>query len=225
MVLAGNKHLTNDALMFWTSHLPGGLTEELKVWLKERVDEIQILWHQMGRLDRSRRMWKELSEQLNACDPTNPWARNYDRMYFDTQVIILAKSVNSGSQGKGRKASFGVVLDRFSDRPELLGPLSGVWAPDDLHVAADPVADKKELKRLIRPLLPWRDKVIAHIELDVDLPDLAWETLDMAIDGVIEIFRLYSLRLTGVKYQVAHEGPPWQEWQKAFSEPLFPRTT
>jgi hypothetical protein len=223
MVLAGNEHLTGDAIMFWTTHLPGGVTEELKLWLKERVDEIQILWHNVCRLDRSRRMWNELSEKLNVLDPTNPWARNYDGLYFDTQVMILTKIVNAGGKGKRRKASLRIALDEFRGRPELLGPLTGVWAPQDLQVAFDPEVDTQELKRLLRPLLPWRDRVVAHIELDVDLPDLAWETLDEAIDGVIEIFRRYSLRLTGVAYQVAHEGPQWQAWQQVFSEPIFPK--
>ena len=103
MVLAGADHLTQDSLTFWTTHL-GEVPDDLRVWLKERVDEIQILWPNVGRLDRSRRMWKELSEQLEARDPTNPWTRNYDGLYFDTQVMILTKTVNAGRSGQRPKS-------------------------------------------------------------------------------------------------------------------------
>jgi hypothetical protein len=205
MVLAGKEHLTQDALTFWASQLSEGVSDHLREWLSMRVEEVQVLWQNVGRLDRSRRMWKELSEQLEARDPTNPWARNYDRMYFDSQLLILTRTVLSGRRRDSRRASLALLLEEFRKWPQLLGPVA---ARDALHQAAEPDADMAELRRLLRPLLPWRDKYVAHIDLDLDgIPEPQWHQLDDAIDGVTDVFGLYSLRLTGVNYQVVHEVP------------------
>lgn len=129
MVLAGSEHLTQNALTFWASHLPGGVPDDLQAWLKDRVEETQVHCQNVG--------WLE------------------------------------------------------------------------------------ELQRLMKPLTPWRDTAVAHLEVDARLPDVAWSDLDHAIDGVIDVFRRYSLRFTGVNYQFDHEGPPWQDRQKEFMQPLF----
>jgi hypothetical protein len=221
VVLAGSEHLAQDALTFWASHLPGGVPEDLGAWLKDRVEETQVHWQNVGWLIRSQRMLKELTEQLEARDPTNPWTRRYERIYFESQLMALTRMVNSSQRKGTRRTSLTLLLDEFSRRPELLGPLSGGLTPEGLSEPADPAADRLELKRLIKPLTPWRDKAIAHLELDVRLPDLAWSQLDDAIDGVVDVFRRYSLRLTGVHYQVDHEGAPWQDWQRVFMQPLF----
>ena len=136
--------------------------------------------------------------------------------------MTLTRMVNSKRRKGARRTSLTLLLKEFGKRPELLGALpAGWWTPDELTEVADPAADISELQRLIKRLSPWRDKAVAHLELDVTLPDIAWSELDDAIDGVIDVFRRYSLRLTGVRYQIDHEGPPWQDWQKVFMQPLF----
>lgn len=52
-------------------------------------------------------------------------------------------------------------------------------------------------------------------------PDLAWEDLDRAIDAVTSIFEQYSLRLTGVAYEVRYEKVDRRNWQKVFTQPIF----
>lgn len=219
MVISGPERLTQDALMFWAR--AGGVSDDLRAWLGEQVEETQILWQQVGWLDRSRRMLIELTDQLEARDPTNAWTRQYERIYFESQLMTLTRTVHSNRRKGVRRASLTLLLDGFGRRPELLGALSGTWAPEELHEPADPAADRLKLGRLMKPLMPWRDKVVAHLELDLRLPDLAWTELDDAINGVIDVFHRYSLRLTGVRYQVDHEGPEWQKWQKVFTQPLF----
>ena len=221
MVLAGDEHLTQDALMFWGTHLPGGVDDELRSWLKARVEETQLLWQNVGWLNRSRRMLRELSEKLEARDPTNSWTRQYERIYFDSQLMNITRTVHAGRRRTPRRASLTLLLEEFSRKPELLGALVGTWAPEELQSPADPSADLEDLKRLVRPLMPWRDKAVAHLEMNRRLPDLAWSELDDAIDGVTQTFWLYSLRLTGVRHQVDHDGPPWQDWQEVFRQPLF----
>ncbi|HXN62332.1 MAG TPA: hypothetical protein VN886_17945 [Acidimicrobiales bacterium] len=227
MVLAGTDRLTHDAQMFWRSHLPAGVSPELQEWLGDRVVETQLLWQNVGWLDRSRRMLRELTEQLEARDPTNPWTRQYERIYFESQLMTLTRTVNASRRRQPRRASLTLLLREFIERPELLGALSGVWAPEELQEPADPSADLAELRRVMRPLVPWRDRAVAHLEVDHHLEggrrlaEVAWTDLDDAIDTVFDVFHRYSLRLTGVDYQIDHEGPPWTDWQKVFAQPLF----
>jgi hypothetical protein len=224
MVLAGADRLTQDSLTFWTTHL-GEVPDDLRVWLRERVEEAQVHWQNVGWLVRSQRMLQELTEQLDARDPTNAWTRQYERIYFESQVMALTRMASSSRWRGSRTTSLTLLLDEFRNRPELLGPLAaGPRTPDELLEPADPAADQIELKRLIKPIMPWRNKAIAHLEMDVPLPDLAWSQLDDAIGGVVDVFWRYSLRLTGVRYQVDHEGPPWQNWQKVFMQPHFVET-
>jgi hypothetical protein len=70
--------------------------------------------------------------------------------------------------------------------------------------------------------VPWRNTVVAHIEVVPNVEALEWSAIDAAVNGVSVIFKRYARRLTGVNYQVDHEGPEWRKWQRVFSEPLFP---
>ena len=83
MVIAGDDYLTNDAIMFWGSHSPGDISDDLKAWLNIRVPEVQELWRTVGTMDRRRGMWLELREQLESRDPTNAWTRQYDDLYIE----------------------------------------------------------------------------------------------------------------------------------------------
>jgi hypothetical protein len=92
MVLTGSEHLTQDAVNFCGEHLPDGVPEDLRAWLRDRVEETQVHWQNVGWLNRSRRMLKELTAQLEARDPTNPWTRQYERIYFESQRVCPALS-------------------------------------------------------------------------------------------------------------------------------------
>jgi hypothetical protein len=217
MVKAGTEYLTNDALMFWGSQFPGGISDDLKAWLSIRVPEVQELWRTVGTMDRRRGMWLELREQLESRDPTNAWTRQYDDLYIEAQIIALCKTVFSKRRKGRRPAALSILLNEFRQRPELLLPIVG-WRAD----AADPVADRAQLAKLLRPIVPWRDSVVAHIEVDPNVQPLEWSAIDAAVTGVSVIFKRYARRLTGVNYQIDHEGPEWRTWQRVFSEPLFP---
>jgi hypothetical protein len=208
--------------MFWAGKLPGGVPDDLRTWIKSRVEETQVHWQNVGWLSRSRGMFRELTAELEARDPTNSWTRQYERIYFESQLMTLTRMVNSKHRKGARRTSLTLLLKEFVKWPELLAALPAGWfTPDELTEAADPIADISELRRLIVRLSPWRDRAIAHLELDVSLPNVAWSELDDAIDGVVDVFRRYSLRLTGVRYQTDHDGPPWQDWQTVFMQPLF----
>ncbi len=81
----------NEAVNFWLRRL-GGVTEELRDWFGARAVEIHHLRSYIHRMNRSRRMWRQLSDQLEARDPTNPWTRNYDGLYLGSQVMAVAES-------------------------------------------------------------------------------------------------------------------------------------
>ena len=162
-----------------------------------------------------------LSEPLEAADPTNPWTRNYDSLYFDSQLVALTRLVFT-KKSRERQVSLGTVLDAFSRQPALCGELELghrqlVCGPGPV----DPIADKATIEAAVVPLMPWRDKRVSHIDRDETLPAITWEELDIAIHAVTEVFSRYSSRLTGVNYHVDFNDPGWHQWRTVFQHPLF----
>jgi len=136
--------------------MPAGVPEDLAQWLGDRVAEIQILWAHVGTMNRSRGMWKILSEALEAADPTNPWTRNYDRLYFDSQLVTLTRMVFV-KRGRQRQMPLTSVLEAFSLRPEVCGVLSPSHRiPNDRRGPVDPVGDKAAMMASVQRLMPWR---------------------------------------------------------------------
>src|SRR5580700_317030 len=88
VTIVGPEGLTEDALSFWSGQMEI-VSEDLKIWLGQTVRDLQVLWGDVARMNRSRDMWMALSEAIEAIDPTNPWVRNYDAMYFDAQLLCL----------------------------------------------------------------------------------------------------------------------------------------
>lgn len=222
MVVVGPEEMAGDATVFWQKHLAQQWTPDLGEWLRARVEEICLLWRDIGFLNRSRGMWKELSKEIEKRDPTNPWARNYDLLYLEAQVVRLGRVVHAKQNRP--TVSLRKLLTHLSERPQILVALvdDGMPpVPEELLTAADPHKDSADLKQLMRNIMAWRDKVIAHTEQTAQLPALEWVELDDAIVAVSEVFRRYALRITGMSYQIEHVGGRWQEWQSVFCQPLF----
>jgi hypothetical protein len=199
MTLADAEYMGGDAVTFWRRQLGGVLHDDLSEWLQQAAHEVQLLWSDVVALNRSRGMWREVTGWVAHRDPTNAWARNYDHLYIDGQIMRLARTVVTGR--KAEHVSLQRLLRAFAERPVLLGEidtdhivLHGIVNP------ADPAGDEKFLKDLVRKIMPWRDKRIAHTQLEARVPDLAWDEIDQVIDGVSSVFRHYSARLTGVNY-------------------------
>jgi HEPN superfamily AbiU2-like protein len=223
MVLAGPDEMAADAVVFWRKHLGHGLTPDLTDWLTARVHEVQLLWRDIRFLNRTRAMWQQLSAEIERRDPTNPWTRNYDQLYFEAQVIRLARTVHS-KKSRPEAVSLGRLLSALAEKPQFLVALEDDgWptVPPELQAGADARHDMTELRRLLGPLMAWRDRAIAHTERASDLPTLAWEELDNAIVAVNDVFHRYSRRLTGADYQIEFAGGQWENWQEVFRQPLF----
>ena len=212
--------MTQDALYFWRGQL-GEVSPDLAQWLAEQVADVQVLWGHVGTMNRSRGMWKMLSEALEAADPTNPWTRNYDRLYFDSQLVTLTRLVFK-KKSRLRQFSLASFLDEFARQPRLCAELrldgrQLVCGPGPV----DPAADKAIIEGHVRQLMPWRDKRVTHIERDESLPPITWEELDQSINAVTEVFSRYSSRLTGVNYHVDFTESRWHAWRSIFAKPLF----
>jgi len=156
-----------------------------------------------------------------AADPTNPWTRNYDSLYFDSQLVALTRLVFT-KKSRERQFSLGTVLDAFSRQPALCGELDLgrrqlVCGPGSV----DPIADRGAIEMAVVRLMPWRDKRITHIDRDETMPRITWEELGIAVDVVTEVFSRYSSRLTGVNYHVDFSDPSWHRWRTVFQRPLF----
>jgi hypothetical protein len=221
VVLSGPSDLTEHAVCFWSRQLPQGVSVELASWMSERAHELQLLWRDVSRMNRSRGMWQELTAVLEERDPTCAWTRNYDGLYFDSQLMAVTRTVHAGR--RKRAVSLDLLLDSFATKPDLLVPLrrSDVYLPE-LERRAFPGQDKRQLKLVLSQLMAWRDKAVAHSQLGEVLPPLAWSRLDQAVTAVTDVFLQYSLRLTGVRYHVDFDGPQWKTWHSIFSRPLFP---
>lgn len=95
MALAGPERLTLDAVYFWRREF-GSVSKDLEEWLGERVQELAFLWGHIVRMNQSQAMWRELTDRLEAVDPTNPWTRHYDGVYFESQVLSVTRIVRAG---------------------------------------------------------------------------------------------------------------------------------
>jgi hypothetical protein len=219
MVLADGAYMGEDAVRFWHEQLRGPVPDDLATWLRQRVAEMQVLWRDVARMNRSRTMWTELTERLEARDPKCAWTRHYDGLYADSQVMLLARTVTAAS--RPGHVCLNRVLTSIAERPEILSPITTYRHLSSVVDPAEPIADRERLKKLVRPLMPMRDRAIAHTELNVRV-SLSWNQIDEAVSGVTDVFSHYSQRLTGVNYQVDFERPPWSNWRSVFSESLFP---
>jgi hypothetical protein len=179
------------------------------------------LWSNVTALNRTRQLWKAVSGWIEQRDPANAWARNYDNIYVEAQVMRVVRTVITGR--RPGHVALKSVLRHFAQRPEVLGTIESYRNLVGIVNPGDPLGDLSHLTDVIRCLIPLRDKRIAHTDLDSDLDSpLGWEDLDRAIDGVSEVFRHYSARLTGVNYQVDNFSKPrWNTWQALFAEPLL----
>ena len=208
-----------DAVEFWSEVLDEPVSEELSSWISDRTHDLHFIWRDVRRMLRSREMWKAMSEQLELRDPTSAWTRNYDGLYFDSQLLSITRSVHARNQSG--HISLGRLLGEFAERPEMLGPVVTYRNLPEIAVAVDPLADKAHLGRQLRHLKTFRDKVVAHTERGADVPTIQWEDLDEAVDVVSEVFRRYSMRLTGINWKVEYDEPYRSAWKSIFTEPLF----
>jgi hypothetical protein len=222
-VIADEYTLARDALAFWSRHLPDGVSDDLAGWVAERTAETQILWQHLRRVTRSRGMWRSLTDVLEARDPTNPWTRHYDGVYFESQLMAVTRVVRPGPGSKASKpTALGLVVKSFGDRPELcrdMSEIAGIAVEN--RPALDPERDGRHLRTITAKLVPWRNKMVAHIDRGEKLTNLEWTELDGAIDGVVDVFARYAQRLTGVAFEMEFPEPVRSRWQAVFSEPLF----
>lgn len=91
MVIADAERMAQYALTFWRRQ-GVDVTDELEAWITERVSEVQYLWGHVIRMNPSRGMWKELTEKLEATDPTNLWTRHYDLVYVESQILSVTRA-------------------------------------------------------------------------------------------------------------------------------------
>jgi hypothetical protein len=214
MTIVNWEDAARDGVAFWTRQL-GAMTPELQSWLEERIEDVHLLWGDIQRLNRTKDMWGELTEVLEARDPTNPWTRNYDALYFEAQIMRLTR-VFSG------QISLVTILKDFERRPELCRKLTARLTPDSLREAVGPAQDRQRLGKLLAPVDYWRDKRIAHIDRERTLADVRLPDLGPMVDGVSEVFGRYASRLAGAEYGVTFpKRPPWTDWKQAFTVPIF----
>jgi hypothetical protein len=99
-----------------------------------------ILWRDIGRLNRNRDMWQELTNELEKFDPACAWTRHYDRIYFEAQLLLITRSVKA--RRDRNSASLENMLKGFEERPEMLKPLdTGIIQLPDVHRQARPSSD------------------------------------------------------------------------------------
>lgn len=209
------------AVAFWRRQLPDGVPEELQTWIVEMESDVHVLWNHVGWMSWNRELWKRLSEPIQAADPRSDWKSHYDRLYFDSQVVTLTRLVFT-KRSRPSQLSLSSLLDAFADQPTLCAPLSYTGRVLDSGFGQlDPAADKSIMQDHVRPLLVWRDKLVAHIERDARLPEIAWEELDLAIDALCDVFTRYSSRLTGSINIVDPGMIRWRDWRSVFQHPLF----
>lgn len=202
---------TSAAVALWRREL-GSVSPDLATWLQERCEDVHILWGDIRRLVRSRNMWRDLTEVLEARDPTNAWTRDYDDLYFEAQILRLTRVFRG-------QVSLLTFLKDFEGQPRLCGRLTTPGLPDDLREAIDPAADRNALGRQLAPLDAWRNKRIAHIDRERDLADVRQHELGPMVDAVAGVFGRYTWRITGMDYQLAF--PTSSRWKNVFTQPIF----
>ena len=212
--------LADGAIAFWKRHLPNGLSSVTDEWIRQEIRVLMILWRDIGRLNRNRDMWQELTLELEAVDPNCAWTRHYDRIYFEAQLLLITRSVKAR---RGRNsASLENLLKGFEERPEMLEPLdTGTIQLPDVRQQARPRSDIENLDRLMKPIMILRDKFAAHTEMDATLPDFGWNDLEACIKLITDVFKHYSQRLTGCNFQVEFDDPELKRWHSTFRAPLF----
>jgi hypothetical protein len=212
--------LGDYAVNFWNGHLPEPVSTELEAWIKHEIRVLLLLWRDVGRLNRNRDMWQELTRELEKIDPSCAWTRHYDRLYFESQLLLMTRTVKAGN--RKHTASLEKLLKGFSAHPELLGPLAtGIINLPDVSQQAKPNEDIASLDQMMKPLMILRDKAAAHTEIGARLPDLGWNEIETGIVMITEIFKQYSQRLTGNNFQVEFDHPVLKTWHSAFMKPLF----
>jgi hypothetical protein len=212
--------LADGSIAFWNRYLSDGVSSEDDQWIRREIRVLMILWRDIGRLNRNRDMWQELTNELEKVDPTCAWTRHYDRIYFEAQLLLITRSVKARS-GKS-SASLENMLKSFEERPEMLKPLdTGIIQLPDVHQQARPRSDIADLDRLMKPIMILRDKFAAHTEMDATLPDFGWSDLEACIELITKVFKHYSQRLTGCNFQVEFDDPALKKWHLTFGEPLF----
>jgi hypothetical protein len=212
--------LADGSIAFWNRYLSDGVSSEDDQWIRREIRVLMILWRDIGRLNRNRDMWQELTNELEKVDPTSAWTRHYDRIYFEAQLLLITRSVKARS-GKS-SASLENMLKSFEERPEMLKPLdTGIIQLPDVHQQARPRSDIADLDRLMKPIMILRDKFAAHTEMDATLPDFGWSDLEACIELITKVFKHYSQRLTGCNFQVEFDDPALKKWHLTFGEPLF----
>jgi hypothetical protein len=214
VTIVNPENAAMDGVAFWTRQL-GVVSPELQAWLEERIRDVHLLWGDIQKLNRSKDMWRDLTIVLEERDPTNPWTRNYDSMYFESQIMRLTR-VYSG------QISLVTILKDFERRPELCEELPARLTPDSLRGPLEPGQDRQRLGKLLAPLGNWRDKRIAHIDRERTLSDVRLPDLNDMVDGVSELFARYASRLAGANYRVIFpDEPPWSSWKQVFTVPIF----
>lgn len=212
--------LAAGAIAFWNRYLPEGMSSETDQWIRREIRVLMILWRDIGRLNRNRDMWQELTQELEKFDPTCAWTRHYDRIYFEAQLLLITRSVKA-RRGMN-SASLENMLKGFEERPEMLEPLeTGMIQLPDVHQQARPRLDIADLDRLMKPIMILRDKFAAHTEMDATVPDFGWNDLEACIELITKVFKHYSQRLTGRNFQVEYDDPALKGWHSIFREPLF----
>ena len=212
--------LADDAIAFWTRYFPGGVSPEDDRWIRREIRVLMILWRDIGRLNRNRDMWQELTNELEKFDPACAWTRHYDRIYFEAQLLLITRSVKA--RRDRNSASLENMLKGFEERPEMLKPLdTGIIQLPDVHRQARPSSDIADLDRLMKPVMILRDKFAAHTEMDATVPDFGWSELEACIELVTKVFTHYSQRLTGCNFQVEFDDPALKTWHSTFRQPLF----
>ena len=212
--------LANSAVAFWSRQLAQPISPEVDEWIRRQIRVLLILWRDIGRLNRNRDMWKELTQELEKVDPFCAWTRHYDRIYFEAQLLLITRSVKAGRSKNA--SSLENIVSGFEERPEMLRPLdTGNVQLPDVHQQADPRGDISDLDRLMKPIMILRDKFAAHTEMDAMAPDFGWDDLEACIGLITKIFTHYSQRLTGCNFQVEFDNPELKKWHSAFRKPLF----
>ena len=199
-------NLADGAIAFWNRHLSEGVSSETDQWIRRQIRILMILWRDIGRLNRNRDMWQELTQELGKFDPGSAWIRHYDRIYFEAQLLLITRSVKAR---RGRNsASLENMLRGFEERPEMLKPLdTEIIHLPDVHQQAQPRSDISDLDQLMKPIMILRDKFAAHTEMETTVPDFEWSDLEACIALITKVFKHYSQRLTGCNFQVEFDDP------------------
>ena len=133
-------------LGFWQRQLKSAVPDDIAQWLREQVADIQILWSHVGRMNRSRGMWKarEWSHSRRRI-LTNAWTRNYDGLYLDSQLMCLTRLAYPS---RSTNVSLMSILTGFAQWPQLHQTLrTNSQVSPERASALDPTTDKRGVQK------------------------------------------------------------------------------